>query len=82
MININKFGVGSENKTYASVKTCTKAIEELAPLIGDKVIRFMIVKLEEHNCENPKYFGRFIPVAIGIDAIDCHLHQTGCYIVG
>lgn len=82
MIKINKFDVSSENKTYVSAKTCAKAIKDLESLTGDNIVRFMIVKLEDHNCENPKYFGRFIPVAIGINAIDCNLHHAGCYVVG
>lgn len=41
----------------------------------------MVVKLDEHNCKNKKYFGRFIPVAIGVKAAELHLFQL-CHVLG
>lgn len=69
------FGVTSENKTYATAENAEKAILREYP-----EIRFMIVKLEKHNCSSPKYFGRYIPVAFGIDAIHDGVHW-GFYVI-
>lgn len=70
-----KFGITSEHKTYKTAANAEKAFNTLVEQINtDDVIRFMIVKLEEHNCSSSKYFGRFIPVAIGQDVIQYGIH--------
>lgn len=65
------FAVTSENKTYATANNAEKAF--LSVFANNELV-YIIVKLDEHNCTSPKYFGRFIPVALGHDAIKLYAH--------
>lgn len=70
-----KFEISNETKTYKTAANAEKAFNTLVEQINtNEIIRFMIVKLEEHNCSSPKYFGRFIPVALGQCAIQHGIH--------
>lgn len=37
-------------------------------------VRFMIVQLDAHNCNDEKNFGRFIPVGLGQSCLDHGVH--------
>lgn len=73
-----KINVSSGMKTYATAANAEKAFLKK---FGQCDVAYIIVKLEEHNSDSPKYYGKYVPVALGIKAIDeCvhfHFHVIG-----
>lgn len=66
MINIS-----SGIKTYATAENAEKAYLKK---FGDCDVAYIIVKLDEHNSESEKYYGRYVPVALGMKAIEENIH--------
>lgn len=72
------FGTCSATKTYASADNAEKAFNKI---YGNYEVRFMIIQLAPHNCEDSKLHGRFIPVAIGQEAMELGVHWN-FHIIG
>ena len=70
-ITFRKISTSPSTKTYATFENANKAFLHL---YGDKDICYCVVKLDESNSENPKHFGRFIPVAIGYAGLKHGVH--------
>lgn len=66
-----KFGT-SASKTYKTATNAEKAF--LEKYENYKHMRFMVVELGEHNCQDEKNFGRFIPVGLGQSCLDHGVH--------
>lgn len=61
--NAYKFQTNSSTlKTYSTYENAEKAFSKM---YGDVDLLWIVVMLTEKNSSNPKYYGKFIPVAIG-----------------
>lgn len=62
--NAYKFTTDSSTiKTYSTYENAEKAFSKM---YGNVDLKWIVVMLTEKNSTNPKHYGRFIPVAIGI----------------
>lgn len=68
---LRKFDTCSTTKTYASYEN---ASDSFLKKYGNTDISYIVVKLDENNCCNNKHHGRFIPVAIGTEAVSLGIH--------
>ncbi len=66
-------------KSYATYENALKAFNKIFGNI-EAPGKFMIIRLDEFNSTNEKYFGRFIPVCIGINWMDVGAHWS-CHVV-
>ena len=66
-----KFGT-SATKTYKTAENAKKAFTSI--YTDDPNVRFMIVELGDHNCQDEKNFGRFIPVGLGQSCLEQGVH--------
>ena len=66
-------------KSYASYENALKAFYKT---FGNENLpgKFMIVQLNEYNSTNPKTFGRFAPLCIGVEWADIGAHFH-CHVV-
>jgi hypothetical protein len=71
MATLRKFDTCSTTKTYSSYKGAEAAFLKK---YADVDIAFIVVKLDEDNCDNPKHYGRYIPAALGEKAISFGIH--------
>lgn len=78
MSTIRKLNTTSTTKTYKSYEAAQKAFESK---YSEYDVAFLVVQLNEHNCENPKHHGRFVPVGLGEKAIQLGVHFN-FHIVG
>lgn len=61
-------------KVYSTYENAEKAFSKL---FGDIDLKWMVIQLSEKNSTNPKHYGKFIPVAIGINWVNetnVHFH--------
>lgn len=70
--------LSSYAKTY---KTCESAQKAFDKFYGDYDVSYLVVQLNSNNCNNPKHYGRFVPVAIGEKAIALGIHLN-FHVVG
>lgn len=68
---LRSFDTCSTTKTFATYENAERAFLRL---YSDADISFMVIKLDNNNCNNPKHYGRYIPVAIGIKAAELGIH--------
>ena len=68
---LRKFDTCSTTKTYASYENASDAFLKK---YGNTDISYIVVKLDEDNCNNKNHYGRFIPVAIGVGAVELGIH--------
>ena len=66
-------------KSYASYENALKAFYKT---FGNEDLpgQFMIVELNEYNSTNPKLFGRFAPLCIGVKWVEVGAHFY-CHVV-
>lgn len=68
---LRKFNTCSTTKTFVSYDNAAKAFLKM---YDNADISFVIIKLDEDNCDNERYYGRYIPVALGMKAIELGIH--------
>lgn len=68
---LRKFNTCSTTKTYTSYENASAAFLKK---YGETDIAYIVVKLDEDNCNNKNHYGRFIPVAIGTEAVSLGIH--------
>lgn len=73
-----KLNTTSTTKTYKTYEAAQKAFEAK---YGEYDVAYLVVQLNEHNCDNQKSHGRFVPVGLGNKAIEYGVHWN-FHVVG
>lgn len=68
---LRAFDTCSTTKTFATYENAERAFLRL---YSEADVSFIVVKLDTNNCNNAKHHGRYIPVAIGMKAIELGIH--------
>lgn len=83
MNNSNQaFKMSNEHSGFKSYASYENALKAFYKTFGDDDLpgHFMIVQLNEYNSTNPKLFGRFAPLCIGVKWVEVGAHFY-CHVV-